>query len=261
MNLLALASGSQGNSTLVRHGDAAVLVDAGLPITAMEQRLEAARLGLGAVGLLVATHGHLDHARSVGVLARRWRVPVACAPAIQTHASLRRSKRTTTLSPGAPLVVDAGGGAEPLTIHAVEIPHDAHPTYALRLDAGDRRAVILTDIGRVCERTAGALFDPHVLLLEFNHDEELLERGPYSASLKRRIRGGNGHLSNRQAADMLKRIAGPRLHTVVLAHLSRTNNTRELALAAARAALVELGRSDVDVHVAEQDSIGTPITV
>jgi len=261
MHLLALASGSRGNSTLVRHGDATVLVDAGLPITQMEERLEAARLGLGAVGLLVATHGHLDHARSLGVLARRWRVPVACAPAIQTHAALRRSKRTTTLSPAAPLLVDAGAGAPPLLVHAVEIPHDAHPTYALRLEAGDRRAVVLTDIGRPCERTAAALHDPHVLFLEFNYDEELLERGPYPASLKRRIRSGNGHLSNAQGAAMLARIAGPNLHTLVLAHLSQTNNRPELARAAAERALAELGLAHVAVHVAEQDAIGTPIAV
>jgi len=261
MHLQVLSSGSGGNSVLVRHGDAALLVDAGLPAVEMDARLEAARIGLGAIDAIVATHGHLDHTRSAGILARRWRVPVACAPAIQSNAAVRRAKRLTTLSPAAPLEFDAGAGAGPLVVRAIEVPHDARPTYAIRLEADGRCAVVLTDIGRPDERVADALIGAHVLYLEFNYDPALLDAGPYPAKLKRRIRGGSGHLSNEQAASMLERMAGDELHTLVLAHLSETNNTPDRALAAARGALARCGAERVTVHVAEQHAIGPNLAV
>lgn len=261
MHVQVLSSGSGGNSVLVRHGDVGILVDAGLPANEMDARLESARIGLGAIDAIVATHGHLDHTRSAGILARRWRIPVACAPAIQSNAAVRRAKRLTTLSPSTPLVLDAGGDAGTLVVRAIEIPHDARPTYALRIEAGDRCAVVLTDMGRPDERVAEALVGAHLLYLEFNYDPGLLDAGPYPAKLKRRIRGGSGHLSNEQAAQMLERLVGDELHTLVLGHLSEKNNTPELALAAARGALATCGAERVAVHVAEQHAIGPNLEV
>jgi phosphoribosyl 1,2-cyclic phosphodiesterase len=122
-------------------------------------------------------------------------------------------------------------------------------------------AVVLTDCGKPDPVAAEKLRGAHVLVLEFNYDPEMLAAGPYPESLQRRIRGGRGHLSNEQSAEMLKLLAGPELHTLVLAHLSEKNNTPELARAAAESALEAIGRPDVRVWTAQQDTALEPIEV
>jgi phosphoribosyl 1,2-cyclic phosphodiesterase len=109
----------------------------------------------------------------------------------------------------------------------------------------------------VARRLAGA----HLLVLEFNHDPGLVEAGPYPPALKRRILGNAGHLSNEQAGEMLRALAGPQLHTLVLAHLSKTNNRPLLALSEARSVLAELGLERVQVEVADQDGVGPSLPV
>jgi phosphoribosyl 1,2-cyclic phosphodiesterase len=261
VKLQVLSSGSKGNATLVRVDELRLLVDAGLPMGALVERLEAARVPFDGVDHIAVTHGHLDHARSAGALSKRHKSTVHCAEAVQRNASIRRAKSLATLSPGRPSRPTARRGTGELELSAVALPHDADPTYALRLEAGGRRAVVLTDMGRPDAHVAAALGGAHVLVLEFNHDEGLLASGPYSAALKRRVAGDRGHLSNAQAATMLEALAGPELHTLVLAHLSETNNTPTLALEAAHGALARLGRDDVRVLVASQHEIGPALTV
>ncbi|MBL8859318.1 MAG: MBL fold metallo-hydrolase [Planctomycetes bacterium] len=253
MKLQVLSSGSEGNSTLVRAGELSILVDAGLSRVAMEERLESARLAPGAIAHVLVTHGHLDHARSAGMIARRERATLHCAEAMMTHASARRAKRLSTIRIGVEFELKPDEGDDRLRATPVPIPHDCDPTVAYRLEHQGRVAVILTDMGRVDDVVARRLNDAHVLVLEFNHDPALMETSPYPAVLRKRILGNHGHLSNAQGAAMLERMASPNLHTLVLAHLSQKTNTRELALAAAHGALERLGlTSRVRVIVAEQ---------
>jgi len=100
-----------------------------------------------------------------------------------------------------------------------------------------------------------------LLVLEFNHDPEMLRKGPYPINLKKRVAGRGGHLSNDQGAEVLGHLAGPNLHTLILAHLSLKNNTRQLAVDAAEAKLAELGLEGVEVIVADQDQVGRNIEV
>jgi len=261
MHLQVLSSGSRGNSALVRAGDACVLVDAGLPGVEMERRLEAARLGHAGLDHVFVTHGHLDHARSAGLLARRHRAMLHCAEAIQGNASIRRHKRLSTLRIGSPIQAPGPGGDEGLQLTPVELPHDAQPTVAFRIEHGGRVAVILTDMGIPRDDIARRLAGAHVLVLEFNHDLGMLETGPYPAALKRRISGNAGHLSNDQAARMLRGLAGENLHTLVLAHLSEHNNHPDIALESAHATLDSLGLTHVEVLVASQDEVGPNLDV
>lgn len=261
MHLQVLSSGSKGNSTLIRADDCCLLVDAGLSGREMDARLEQARLGHAGLDHVFVTHGHLDHARSAGLLARRHRATLHCAEAIMSNASIRRHKRLATLRIGSPTAAPGPGGAGGPSLTPVELPHDAPPTVAFRIEHEGRRAVILTDMGVPRPAVAARLADAHVLVLEFNHDLDMLRGGPYPASLQRRVAGNAGHLSNEQAAEMLRGMAGPDLHTLVLAHLSETNNTPELARAAAEGVLAELGRTDVEVLVASQDEIGPNLAV
>lgn len=261
MKLQVLSSGSEGNALLVRAGELDLLADAGLPGTELTRRLEEARLPLGAPHAVAVTHGHLDHARSAGLIARRSRAPLYAAHTLHGQSSLRRAKRLVALGALRPQSIEDPSGNVALELTAVELPHDAHPTYAFRFDAKGRRAVLLTDMGRPEPGIAQHLAGAHVLVLEFNHEGRMLAEGPYPEPLKRRIRGGRGHLENQQARLVLRHLAGPELHTLVLAHLSRHNNTPELALAAARAELDLLGLGHVRVLVASQDRIGPSIDV
>jgi phosphoribosyl 1,2-cyclic phosphodiesterase len=261
MKLQVLSSGSEGNALLVRADEFVLLADAGLPGVELARRLEQARVPLGAPHAVAVTHGHLDHARSAGLIARRTMAPVYAAPSLHPQPSVRRAKRMVALGALRPCVLCDPFGRAALELTAVEVPHDAHPTYALRFDAGGRRAVLLTDMGRPEASIAPHLAGAHVLVLEFNHDAERLAAGTYPDALKRRIRGGRGHLENGQARQVLRHLAGPELHTLVLAHLSRHNNTPELARAAAQAELTALGLDHVEVLVASQDEIGPAIDV
>ena len=261
MHVQVLASGSGGNSTLVRAGELRLLVDAGLPARELAERLERAREPLHRLDHVVLSHGHLDHARGAGELARLSGAWLHCSERMLRNASVRRAPRLAQLAIGRPRELAGRRGDDRVLLRTVRIPHDAEPTVAFAIEHRGRRLAIVTDMGSPDPHAAQALAGAHVLLLEFNHDPALLRDGPYSDALKRRIAGPLGHLSNDQAATMLGWLAGPELHTLVLVHLSRTNNTPLHALAAAREALERAGRPDVRVLVAEQDAVGPNVDV
>lgn len=258
MRLQVLASGSRGNATLVRAGEVNLLVDAGLSLRELEHRFEAARFSGRNVHHIALSHGHLDHARSSGPLARRTGATLHLCERLMHNRSVERAPRLSTLRIGTRTSLDhpdQGEQADGLFMTAIQIPHDADPTVAFALDHAGRRAVILTDMGEPTIRIAEALKGAHVLVLEFNHDERMLAHGPYPINLKRRVAGKGGHLSNAQAAEVLGQLCTDQLHTLVLAHLSEKNNRPELARVAAENKLAELGRSDVRVLIAEQDTV------
>jgi len=271
MHLQVLASGSGGNATLVRAGEVRLLVDAGLTLRELRRRLEIARVPARGIHHVAVTHGHLDHAKSAGAFSKRLGIPLSADASLFAHPSLRRGSEPRAFRPGQPFdvagprAVDGQPGESALRVTPVPIPHDAEPTMAFRLEhdspRGLRRAVVLTDMGEPRPELRHSLGGAHLLLLEFNHDAHMLEHGPYRPALKRRVAGRGGHLSNAQAAEVLQHLIGPELHTLVLAHLSETNNTPGLALDAARTALARLGRSDVRVLVAEQDRVGPELEV
>jgi phosphoribosyl 1,2-cyclic phosphodiesterase len=264
MHIQVLSSGSAGNSTLVRAGDVNLLIDAGLPLRELEVRFEAARFSAREIHHIALTHGHLDHARSAGSLAKRTGATLHLCERLMRNKSVEQAPIMQTLGIGkaatlrTPSQPDTVAGLELLP---VLIPHDAVPTVAFRVEHEGRRAVYLTDMGEPAHTIASQLGDPHVLVLEFNHDEEMLRKGPYPVNLKRRVLGKGGHLSNTQAAKVLGHLAGPSLHTLLLAHLSLKNNRPELALEAAEQQLESMGLSGIDVRVLAQDSVSDSFLV
>jgi phosphoribosyl 1,2-cyclic phosphodiesterase len=253
VRLQVLSSGSEGNSALVRAGETTLMVDAGLARVAMDERLDAAQLPPAGIAHVLVTHGHLDHARSAGYVARREHATLHCAETMMTHASAKRAKRLSTIRVNHEFELAAPGSTDIVRALPALIPHDCDPTVAYRLEHEGRVAVILTDMGCVDDDVARRLAGAHVLVLEFNHDPLLMETSPYPAVLRKRILGNRGHLSNAQGALMLERLASDNLHTLILAHLSQKTNTRELALEAAQTTLARLGlTSRVRLIVAEQ---------
>lgn len=230
MRVTVLASGSRGNAALFDDGRTRVLVDAGIPLAALRQRL--AKTRSPAPDALVITHAHGDHHRFAGEVALHFKIPV------WTSESTRRVLPLH----GAPSVRVFGASEAfrigTLTVSPLPLPHDA-PQVSLRVAGHDgRAAAIATDLGEVPPGLEQHLKGCVTVLIESNHDVEMLWRGPYSNSLKRRVASPRGHLSNRQCGELLARL-DRRVETVVLAHLSETNNRPDIALSLAAEALAD----------------------
>ncbi len=230
MRVSLLASGSAGNASLFRARDGTtVLVDAGLSPRALQRSLKA--LGHSLPQALVITHAHSDHIAYARAIVERWQIPLHMTEGAARAAGLFGHDALKLFSPKEPFAV---GG---LIFSPLPLPHDT-PQVALRISADGVSTALCTDLGEVPSTLPGFLARADLLLIEANHDEEMLERGPYPETLKRRIASARGHLSNRQTETLLRAL--PSSHRqVVLMHLSETNNRPELALAAAHAALGE----------------------
>ncbi|AUX23544.1 MBL fold metallo-hydrolase [Sorangium cellulosum] len=230
MKITIIASGSGGNATLFASRGTRVLVDAGVGPRVLEQCLAAAGGEPGwAPDAIVITHAHADHVGAAARYNKKLKIPIYASEATARAAALGDPARVRVFSPREPFEIGA------LTVSPRPLPHDA-AQVALVVGDGARRAALVTDLGEVppglLEHVAGC----DVLLLESNHDADMLAGGPYPQHLKRRISSSRGHLSNAQACALLAALPGG-THTVALMHLSEINNRPELALEAARDAL------------------------
>ena len=246
MQVWSLASGSSGNAYLLRARDTLVLVDCGLPLRVLQDRL--AHLGLQpeALSALLVTHEHHDHLGGVPALVRRYGVPLYATAGTLRAAAPRLPARATTHTVAADVPFAVGE----LTVHPFAVPHDAAEPVGYQLSSGRARACILTDLGHVPPDVQTRLREAELLVLEFNHDATQLAQGPYHAALKRRIASPVGHLSNADAAACLAGALSRDHQAVWLAHLSEVNNSQRRAGEAARAAARVAGRPDVPIQVA-----------
>lgn len=222
MRLAVLGSGSRGNSILFEAGRTRILVDAGFSGAELARRLDALEVEPESVDALVVTHDHRDHTAGLGVAARRWgwplylsrRTRLACRGLLDGTEKVRPLERARRLVVG------------DLELHPFLTCHDAADPLAVTVL--DRRAGLrvglATDLGRPTGPVKAALAGCHLLLLEANHDEGMLRDGPYPFSVKRRIAGSRGHLSNRLAAGLATELVHRGLGGVVLAHLSAECN-------------------------------------
>lgn len=251
LTITVLGSGSRGNAILVDGSEGSVLVDAGFGARALARRFEAAGRTPHEVGALLLSHEHVDHACGAGVASARWRWPVyATTPTLAALA-------TTDGAPAHTVPLESGLVVCGLRVEHVSVPHDAADCRALVLTderSGARVGVVL-DCGGVAPHLATFLDRLDLLVLESNHDETMLAQGPYPWPLKQRIRGGRGHLSNSAAGELARACVHRGLRGLVLAHLSETNNTPDVALASMRSALTGTRRMPVHLLAALQ---GTP---
>lgn len=249
LRICCLGSGSSGNALVVEARDglfhSRVLVDNGFTVRQLARRLERAGLSLRDIDAIVVTHEHSDHACGVASFACKARIPVYCSHGTAISAALEHHGiRLRLISTGVRIEIG------PLAIDPFAVPHDAFEPLQFVFTDGDRRAGLLTDAGECSEIIVRALSRVHALLLECNHDEEMLHSGPYPYFLKTRIGSAFGHLSNDQAARLLRKLDRRHLSWIAAAHLSRSNNTPALA----RRALCDvLGCDANDIAVADQD--------
>jgi phosphoribosyl 1,2-cyclic phosphodiesterase len=233
MRFSVLASGSSGNACYVETAEARVLIDAGLSGEELIRRMENNGIDPAKLDAILLTHEHLDHIRGAGPLARRFDLPVYI-----NRLTLKRALKTlgnlskpVVFHTGHPIILQG------LCIETFTKCHDAADPVGVMVHTGGARLGILTDLGRSTPVVEDRLRGCHALVLEFNHDERMLDEGPYPLELKRRIKGPEGHLSNAQAGGLLKALCHDALNTVVLAHLSEMNNHPEKAIQASKTAL------------------------
>lgn len=227
MRIACLGSGSGGNSILVEAGRTAVLIDAGFSGIELQRRLERLDVEPERISAVVVTHEHRDHTGGVGVAARRWGWPLHLTRATaDACATLLRGDEELILHPR-----DDEFSIGELQVRLVPTCHDAADPVAVHLSCARSGATagIATDIGRATAAVRAAFGACHFLVLESNHDEIRLREAPYPWSVKQRIGGSRGHLSNRLAAELAAELHHPALGGVLLAHLSQECNEAELA--------------------------------
>ena len=246
MRFASLGSGSEGNALLVTAGGTTVMLDCGFGLQETVARL--ARLGMNPEQLsgIVVTHEHGDHIGGVARLARRYNLPVWL-----THGTLRAQAGDFTGMAGISEIdshtVFSIGDIE---VFPYPVPHDAAEPVQFVFSDGAYRLGVLTDVGHGTAHIERMLGGCHALVLECNHDSEMLKSGEYHWRLKQRVGGRYGHLNNRESAELLARLDRSKLQHLIAAHLSRKNNTRELAVQA----LCEAIGCDADwIGVATQD--------
>jgi phosphoribosyl 1,2-cyclic phosphodiesterase len=253
-----LGSGSSGNAILVESGGTRLLVDAGFSGVDLERRLAAVEVPPESIDALFITHDHTDHTRGMGVMARRWGIPLYLTERTRVACSslLRGDERVAMYS-----------SREPVRVGALEITpfltvHDAVDPVAVTVTESTtgQKLGVATDLGRPTATVRSALQGCDMLVLESNYDDVLLRESIYPWSVKARIASSHGHLSNRAAAELVGELAHPGLACVVLAHLSERANDPRLAEEAVGAALQSV-RFRGEMHTGMQDSPLRPIDV
>ena len=245
MRFASLGSGSRGNATLIEVGQTRLLLDCGFSETETRKRLGRFDLSPADLTAIVVTHEHSDHINGVGAMARKNQLPVYL-----THGTAAADK--TGVLPERHLFhshdVFSIGDIE---LHPFPVPHDAREPAQFVFSDGTQRLGVLTDVGSSTPHIIQMLSGCNALMLECNHDVEMLADGPYPDSLKARVGGRFGHLNNEQAKDIITELDTSQLRYVVAAHISDKNNTPYLA----RTALAEgLSCDEADIQLAEQAS-------
>jgi phosphoribosyl 1,2-cyclic phosphodiesterase len=228
-----LASGSRGNSIYISDGDTAILIDAGLSGAEIERRLQSRALSAKNLNAILVSHEHSDHIQAVGVLSRRYQLPVYISP--KTKKASRRLGSVHDLR-----IFECGITFQinNMTIHPFSISHDAEDPVGFTIGQNGTIIGIATDLGVATAMVKQHLKSCSLLILEFNHDPVMLEQGPYPWPIKQRIKSRTGHLSNVESKKLLEELQHDNLKHVILAHLSDTNNTPQKAFDEASKALI-----------------------
>ncbi|MGH8699627.1 MAG: MBL fold metallo-hydrolase [Burkholderiales bacterium] len=233
MRFASLGSGSSGNALLIESGGTRVLLDCGFGLSELTSRLCRLDLEPSDLDAIIVTHEHGDHGSGVAKLAARFDITAYLTRGTLSAlgAEGRSIPRQVLIDPYTAFAVDG------IEVKPFPVPHDAREPVQFVLSDGAVKLGVLTDTGHPTPHVAQALSGVHALVLECNHDLDMLMNGPYPAHLKSRIAGRLGHLANAASAELVRMMDCSRLQHVIAAHLSQTNNTPELARAALAGAL------------------------
>jgi phosphoribosyl 1,2-cyclic phosphodiesterase len=255
MRFCSIASSSSGNALYLEEGDTKILIDAGLSGKRVEEGLKA--LGVEPINLsaIVVTHEHIDHIKGVGVLSRRFNLPVYA-----TETTWSNLEQIGQVKEENRCIIDKGKPIEfsELTLEGFSTSHDAVDPIGLTFFNQKTKGAIITDTGKLTSSMLNNLVDADFLFCEANHDEKMVVDGRYPWPLKRRVLGEKGHLSNTDLAKGLAQVLTKDSTQVILGHLSEENNTPKLALATVSTSLTEAGFTigqDVHINTAAKSNI------
>ncbi len=221
--IASLNSGSNGNCYYVGNDTEAVLIDAGISCRETERRLRRLNLSINNIKAVFISHEHIDHVRGMQVISTKHQVPIYITAATLQNSRMRLdSHLVRTFKPYE--AVQVGG----LSVNAFPKEHDAIDPYSFVVEGNGVNVGVFTDIGVSCQHLISNFKKCHAAFLEANYDEAMLEEGNYPFHLKRRIRGGKGHLSNKQALELFTAHRPAHLGHLILAHLSKNNNRPEI---------------------------------
>lgn len=226
MKLWVLGSGSRGNAVVVESGSCRVLIDAGFGPFILRNRMRSVGVEPESIEACVITHEHSDHVRGANRCVRRWKWPL-----FTTLGTYQESRLSVLRTPTTTFVAGATLSFSGLEVKTFRTPHDAQEPIGVVITArsSGARALVCTDIGYGSATVRRMIRDVDIMVLESNHDEDMLWNGPYPPWLRSRIASKTGHLSNRDCGLLVRDSVTPRLRQIVLAHLSEKNNTPMVA--------------------------------
>ncbi len=254
LQVCTLASGSSGNAIYVGTEDKKILVDAGLSGKEINKRLKEINLGVKELDLILITHEHSDHIKGAGVLARRCNIPLYATEGTWEASADKLGK----IDKDCRCVIDTKGfSIGSCDIKPFPIPHDAREPVGYTIASRTAKVAIATDMGEITNEVMSEIKDSNLVILESNHDLEMLKIGPYPWSLKKRVMSTKGHLSNDDAGAGVVELVKNSVSCILLAHLSKDNNVPELAFLTIKNMLVDAGVNleDIKLDFAYQDSI------
>lgn len=258
----SLYSGSSGNAIFLSTDKVKILIDAGLSGKKIEEALVSIDENPYDLSAILVTHEHSDHIKGIGVLSRRYNIPIYANE--MTWSSMDNNIGNISMDNIKCFKTGKTFEICGLGIESFPTPHDACEPVGFSFYAGRRKITVATDIGHISVELINHIEGSDILLLEANHDIEMLKVGPYPQWLKMRILGEKGHLSNETAADVITAIAEKGTRNFLLGHLSRENNFPELAYQTVYNALTQRGISvgtDVTLDVAKRDQVSNAMCI
>jgi phosphoribosyl 1,2-cyclic phosphodiesterase len=251
MKICSLASGSKGNSLFLESGGVRLLIDAGLSLKELSSRLVASRIDPESIHAILLTHEHIDHIRSVGSFARRYKVPV-----MVSYATRQAAERYLHSVQVVEFETGYSFAFRELMIDPFPVSHDCSDPVGFVVESCEGRAATATDLGIVTRLVREKLRGCRALNLESNHDPEMLLNGPYPWALKQRIQSRQGHLSNQESLELLHDLAHGGLEALVMAHLSEVNNHPDKVIEAAASFLKDQNCCAPRIIIGEQHLAG-----
>ena len=265
MRLCSIASGSSGNCIYVGSDATHLLIDVGISGKRAECGLNSLGISGGDLDGILITHEHADHISGLGVMARKYQIPIYATAgtieALKESGSLGKVEDELFHE----VKADEKMVIKDVTVNPMRISHDAKEPVAYRIGYGNKKVGICTDLGVYNDYTVECLKGMDALLIEANHDVNMLQVGPYPFYLKQRILGERGHLSNENSGRLLSRILHDKLQTIILGHLSKENNLPELAYEAVRMEITmgdnPYNASDFELQVAKHSEVSPVVYV
>jgi phosphoribosyl 1,2-cyclic phosphodiesterase len=228
LNFCSLSSGSSGNCYYIGNEFHGILIDSGISATSIRKFLKNMGTSIQTIMGILITHNHIDHIRGLEVLTRKNSIPAFTTRKI--WESILTPKMNISRDCVREIPVQKGFHLSGFDIEAFPIFHDAPETIGFQICAGGKKITIATDLGHICQTAAPYIREANLLVIESNYDEQMLVNGRYPYYLKTRIKSDHGHLGNHQTSVFLADIFNDSLSHICLAHLSKNNNTPEIAL-------------------------------